>query len=81
MAGPAAMEPMVPPALPHHEQQTTGQSVRAPNVNSFPLDKMLRVVVTVVQHIMTEFNGSVLQEVKIVAITKIVLNRMEETGH
>jgi hypothetical protein len=41
-----------PAALPHHEHQTTGQSVRAPNVNSLPLDKILKVVVMIVQQIM-----------------------------
>jgi hypothetical protein len=43
----------VPGALPQQEQQKAGQSVRAPNVNSLSLDKMLKVVVTVVQQIMT----------------------------
>jgi hypothetical protein len=42
---------------------------------------MLKVVVRVVQQIMTEFNGAVLEEVKILAITKIVLNLIEENGH
>jgi hypothetical protein len=42
---------------------------------------MLEVVVTVVQQIMTEFNGAVLEDAKIVAITKIVLNFMEQNGH
>jgi hypothetical protein len=42
---------------------------------------MLRVVVAVVQQIMTEFNGAVLEEAKIVAITKIILNLMEQNGH
>jgi hypothetical protein len=35
---------------------------------------MLNVVVTVVQQIMTESNGSMLEEAKILAITNIVLN-------
>jgi hypothetical protein len=61
-------------------QQETGQSVWAPNVNSQPLDNMLRVV-TVVQQIMTEFNGAVSEEDKIVVITKIVLNLMKQNGH
>jgi hypothetical protein len=38
---------------------------------------MLKVVVTVVQQIMTEFNGAVLEG----AITKIVLILMEQNGH
>jgi hypothetical protein len=81
VAGPTAIERRVPVALAQHEHQTTGQSVWAPNANSLPLDKMLKVVVTVVRQIMTEFNGAVLEEDKIVAITKIVLNLMEQNGH
>jgi hypothetical protein len=65
---------------PGQQQQTSGQSVRAQNVNSQPLDNML-IVVTVVQQIMTEFNGAVSEEEKIVAITKIVLNLMKHNGH
>jgi hypothetical protein len=44
---------------------------------------MLKVleVVTVVQQIMTESNGGVLEEAKILTITKIVLNLMEQSGH
>jgi hypothetical protein len=42
---------------------------------------MLKVVVTVVQQIMTQSNGAVLEEAKILAITKIVLNLMEQNGH
>jgi hypothetical protein len=41
---------------------------------------MLRVV-TVVQHIMTEVNDTISEEAKIVAITKIVLNLMKQSGH
>jgi hypothetical protein len=61
VAGPDTMEPRVPAALLQHEQQKTGQSVRAPNVNSLSLNKMLQVVVTVVQQIMTQSNGAVLE--------------------
>jgi hypothetical protein len=39
VAGPDKMEPRVPAALTQHEQQKTGQSVRAPNVNTLSLDK------------------------------------------
>jgi hypothetical protein len=42
---------------------------------------MLKVVVTVVQQTMAESNGPVLEEAKILAITKIVLNIMEQSGH
>jgi hypothetical protein len=81
VAGPDTMEHRVPAALPQHEQQKTSQSVRAPNINSLSLDKMLKVVVTVVQQIMTEFNGAVIEEAKILAITKIVFNLMQQNGH
>jgi biotin carboxyl carrier protein len=64
-AGSAKMEPRVPVALPQEEQQKAGQSVRAPNINSLSLDKMLKVVVTVGQQIMTETNGAVLEVAKI----------------
>jgi hypothetical protein len=46
------------------------------DVNTLPLDNMFRVV-SVVQQIMTEFNGAVSEEAKIVAIPKIVLNLMK----
>jgi hypothetical protein len=42
---------------------------------------MLKVVVTLIQQIVTESNGAVLKEAKILAITKIVLNLMEQNGH
>jgi hypothetical protein len=61
-------------------QKDAGQSVPATDVNSPPLDNMLRVG-TVVQQIMTEFNGAVSEEDKIVAITKTVLNLMKQNGH
>jgi hypothetical protein len=80
VAGSATMEPRVPAPL-LHDQQTTGQSVRAPNINSLPLDNMLRIVVTaVIQQITTDFNGAVSEEAKIVVVTKIVLNLMELNG-
>jgi hypothetical protein len=42
---------------------------------------MLKVAVTVAQQIMTESNGAVLEEGKIVGITKFVLELMEQNGH
>jgi hypothetical protein len=75
-----ALKPRASAPLPQLNQQTTGQSVPAPNVNSLPLDNMLRVV-TVVQQIMTGCNGAVSEEDKIVDITKIVLNLMKQNGH
>jgi hypothetical protein len=53
VAGPATMEPRVPTAVPQHEQQTICQSVWPPNVYNLHLEKMLKVVVAVVQQIMT----------------------------
>jgi hypothetical protein len=41
---------------------------------------MLNVVVTVVQQIMAESNGAVIEEATIMAITKIILNIMEQNG-
>jgi hypothetical protein len=81
VAGPATMKPMGLAPSREHEQQATSQSVGAPNVNSLPLDNMLKVVVTVVQQILTEFNGALSEEAKIVAVTKIVLNIMKQNGH
>jgi hypothetical protein len=81
VAGPAAMEPRIPAALPQHEEQTTDQSFRALNVKSLPLDKMIKIVVMAVQQVMTESNGVVLEKTKIVVIIKIVLNLMEQNGH
>jgi hypothetical protein len=75
------MEHRVPAASPQNEQQKAGQSVRAPNINSLSLGNMLKVVVMVVQQTMAESNGAVLEEAKIMAITKIVLNLMEQSGH
>jgi hypothetical protein len=39
---------------------------------------MLRAIVLLVQMIMTEFNGTVLEDVKMVVITITVLNLMEQ---
>jgi hypothetical protein len=71
------MEPRLPMPLYQHEQQATGQSVGDPNVNSLPLDNMSRIVI-VVQQFMTEFSGAVSEEEKIMAITNIVLNLMNQ---
>jgi hypothetical protein len=58
-------------------QQTTGQSVQAPNVSTV---NMLNVV-TVVQQIMSEVIGALSQKEKIVAITKIVSKLMNQNDH
>jgi hypothetical protein len=42
---------------------------------------MLKVVVMVVEQIMTESNGTVLEEAKTLAVIKIVLNLMEQNVH
>jgi hypothetical protein len=81
VAGPATIEPRVPVALPQHENQTTSQSDRAPDIKSLPRDKMLKVAETVVEQIMTESNNAVLEEAKILAITKIFINLMEQNSH
>jgi hypothetical protein len=79
VAGSATMEPSVPAALPQYEQQTTGQSIRSPDVNSLHLLKMLKIVLAEVEQTMKEFNSTVIEEYKIVVITKIVLNIMRKT--
>jgi hypothetical protein len=61
------------------QAQLSGQSVPAPCVTTSSLDDMFKVA-TVVQQIMTELNGAVSEEHKIVAITKIVLNLMKHNG-
>jgi hypothetical protein len=62
-----------------HQQQESGQSAQAFNVNSASLNNMFRVTI-VVQQIMTELNGAMSEEDKIVAITKTVLNLMKQDG-
>jgi hypothetical protein len=42
---------------------------------------MFKVVLAVVQQTMAESNGVVLEEAKILAITKIVLNLMDQSSH
>jgi hypothetical protein len=54
--------------------QLSGQSVQAPSVTTLSLDGVFKVA-EIVQEIMTELNEAVSEESKIVAITKIVLNR------
>jgi hypothetical protein len=61
-------------------QQPTGQSAQGSNVNSLPLDNMLRAI-TIVQEIMAEFSGAVTKDNKILAIRKILLNLMGQNGH
>jgi hypothetical protein len=65
----------------HQHEQHAGQSVGAPNVNSLPLDNSMLRIVAAVQQFMTEFNGAVSEEEKIVAITKTVLNLMTQNDH
>jgi hypothetical protein len=79
VASPDTMKPRVFVPSHQNEQQATGQSVGASNVNSLPLDNMLRILI-VVQQIMTEFND-VSEEAKTLTITKIVLNLMKKNGH
>jgi hypothetical protein len=79
VAGPATMKTSVPVPLHQNEQQATGQSMEAPNVNSLRLDNMLRIV-TAVQQLVTEFNADVSEAEKTVAIIQIVLNLMKQNG-
>jgi hypothetical protein len=63
LSGPATVEkPSVPAPV---RQQDASQRVPPPDVNSLPLDNLFRAV-SVVQRIMTEFNGAVLGEARIV---------------
>jgi hypothetical protein len=62
--------------IPAPALQQTGQSVQAPSVSSHHFDNMMKVV----QQIMTEVSGAMSEEVKIVAITKIVLKLMNQNG-
>jgi hypothetical protein len=71
-------ERIAPLFNPKH--QMSGQSVQAPSVCTSSLDDMFKVA-AIVQQIMTELNGAVSEESKIVAITKIVLNLMKQNGH
>jgi hypothetical protein len=57
----------------------TGQSVQANDVNS-SLNDMFKVA-AIVQQIMSELNGAVTEEQKIVAITRIVFNLLKTNGH
>jgi hypothetical protein len=57
------------------------KSVGAQNINSLPVDNSMLRIVNVVQQFMTEFNGAVSEEEKIVAITKIVSNLMKQNDH
>jgi hypothetical protein len=66
-----------PAAMDQKRVQTPGQSVPTPNVNSVPIDNMVRAF-TVVQQIMAEFNNAVSMEAKAQAITRIVLIFMEQ---
>jgi hypothetical protein len=75
-----AAEPMRGPISAAQQAKPAGQSVQTSNVNSTSLDDMFKVA-TVVQQIMTELNGAVLEEGKIVVITKIVLSLMKCDGH
>jgi hypothetical protein len=80
MTDPATMEPRVTVPLNQNEQHA-GLSVGAPNVNSLPLDNSMLRTVAAVQQLMTEFNGAVPEEEKIVAITKIVLNLIKQNDY
>jgi hypothetical protein len=52
-----------------------------PKCKQFLSGQMLKVLVMVIQQIITESNSAVLEEAKIVAITKVALNVIEHNGH
>jgi hypothetical protein len=79
VAGLDTNKPRVPCGLTQTGTAENSQSVRAPNVKSLSLDKLLKVVLTIVQQIMTESNGAVSDEAKMLSFT-IVLNLMEQNG-
>jgi hypothetical protein len=58
---------------------SSGQSVRANDVNSSSLNNMFKVA-AIVQQIMTELNGAVTEEQKIVVITRTVFNLVKDNG-
>lgn len=64
----------------HSASLSSGQSVQANSVNSSSLNNMFKVA-AIVQQIMTELNGAVMEEQKVVAITRLVFNLMKENGH
>jgi hypothetical protein len=61
-------------------QQTSTKSVQAPNANSLFPNDMFKAVATAFQQIMTELNGAESEEVRIMAITKVVLKLMKQNG-
>jgi hypothetical protein len=69
-----------PPALRHNQQQLPGQSVQAPNADSFSLKGMFKVVATIFQQIMTELSGTQSEEDRIMAITNILLMLMKQNS-
>jgi hypothetical protein len=62
---------------PNTTEQQTGQSVPAPSVSNEPDDNMVRVV-TVVRQIMRELKGAISEKAKIMAITNILFNLVQE---
>jgi hypothetical protein len=47
-----------PSLLRHNQQQVPSQSVKVPNVNSSPLNDMLKIVATAFQQIMIQLKGA-----------------------
>jgi hypothetical protein len=62
-----------PPLLGQNQQQVPGQSIQASNANISSVKDMFKLVTIVFHQIMTELNGA-RSEVRIVGITKFVLN-------
>jgi hypothetical protein len=76
-AFPAIMGEMSAP-LPWGTTNNYTKSVQAPNANSSSLNDMFKVLSTIFQQIMTEFNGA--ETERIMAITKTVLKVMKQNG-
>jgi hypothetical protein len=72
---------MSPPTQQQKSPPKPGQSVQATNINVNRSTVDMFKVVTVVQQIMTELNGAVSEEEKIMSVTKIVLNLMKQHGN
>jgi hypothetical protein len=66
-------------AVQQHTAQKQGQSVLAPGTNSSYGDVF--TVTTVIHQFMTDFNDTVTDEEKIVAMTKSVIKLMNPNDH
>jgi hypothetical protein len=61
-------------------QHETGQPDPTPKVNTWPLACMFQVV-SVVEQTMTKFSDVESKQGKILAVSKIILNLIQQNGH